>query len=187
MSSTDKLLEDAFSKASRIGILGCGSFLRGDDAAGSAIAQNLLDTLGDGSAAFGDGSEATALDPSPMSSKPAPGLQIQVFMGDVAPESLTGEIKRFNPDLLLIIDAIDMGLAPGDSRIILTEEVGGVSFSGHILPLPILIDYLEREIGCLILLLGIQTESLEFLAEMTPAVAFAVAELSNTIHSLLTK
>jgi hydrogenase 3 maturation protease len=106
-------------------------------------------------------------------------------VGGVAPENLTGEIKRFKPELLLIIDALDMGLEPGEVRIISVDEIDGVSFSTHILPLPIIMDYLAREIGCETLLLGIQITSLEFMADMTPAVAIATDALTTELRELL--
>ena len=155
------LLGEAISDAATVAILGCGSPLRGDDAAGSLIALNLadLDTRSGGRA--------------------------RAFYGDVAPENLTGPIKQFAPELLLIIDAVNMSLEPGELRIISKDEVGGVSFSTHILPLPILMQYLESEIGCRTLLLGIQAADLEFLADMTPAVADAVDAITSALRELL--
>ena len=157
MSFVSALLQEAIAHDETVAILGCGSPLRGDDAAGSAIAEALSD-LSDRACAF---------------------------IGGAAPENLTGEIKRFKPGLLLVIDAIDMGIAPGEVRIISTDEIGGVSFSTHILPLPIIIDYLSREIGCRIVLLGIQIASLEFMADMTPAVAATVDALTTELRTLL--
>ena len=153
-----------------VAVLGCGSPLRGDDAAGFAVAERLL--------GFND----VACDVHAACNS----RNVRVFLGDVSPENKTGEIKRFNPDLLLIIDAVDMGLEPGAVRIIPTDEIGGVSFSSHILPLPIMMDYLYREVGCLILLLGIQAKSLEFMADMTPDVVDAVNVLVCELRVLLT-
>ena len=153
------LLKETLQGAQRVAILGCGSPLRGDDAAGSAIAEALEDLSTSGSAC--------------------------AFVGDTAPENQTGPIKRFKPDLVLVIDAIDMGKEPGAVRVIPAEEVGGVSFSTHILPLPILMDYLKREIGCDVVLLGIQLATLDFMADMTPAVAEAVNALTSELRSLL--
>jgi len=155
------LLEEALAGFATVAILGCGSPLRGDDAAGSLIATNLadLDALSNGKA--------------------------RAYYGEVAPENQTGPIKEFNPELLVIIDAVDMSCEPGEVRIIPSNAVGGVSFSTHILPLPILMQYLEGEIGCRTLLLGIQVANLEFMAEMTPAVADAVDAITSALRELL--
>ena len=161
VSAIKSLLEEALAGVSTVAILGCGSPLRGDDAAGSLIATNLadLDARSNGRA--------------------------RTYYGEVAPESQTGPIKEFNPELLLIIDAVDMSCEPGEVRIIPADEVGGVSFSTHILPLPILMQYLEGEIGCRTLLLGIQVANLELMADMTPAVADAVNTITSALRELL--
>ena len=161
MDSVKLILQEALQDAQRVAILGCGSPLRGDDAAGSAIAEALADLSAGGSERF------------------------RAFCGEAAPENQTGFIKQFKPDLVLVIDAIDMGIEPGEVRVIPLDEVGGVSFSTHILPLPILMDYLKREIGCDVLLLGIQIATLDFMADMTPAVADTVSALTTELRSFL--
>ena len=155
------MLKKTLSNAQSVAILGCGSTLRGDDAAGSAIAERLAD-----------------LNDSPTS-------KAQAYPGYSAPENLSGAIKQFNPELVLVIDAVDMGLEPGEIRLIPMDEVGGISFSTHMLPLPILMDYLHREIGCRVVLLGIQVSNLDFMAEMSPAVAEAVDTIVTELRDLL--
>ena len=181
-----------FAQAKKVAILGCGSPLRGDDAAGSLVAASLAD-LNDA-----EGDDDSNYDRSSYVDRGVSrdaddgverrvGSRVRAFVGDVAPENLTGELKQYRPDLLLIIDAMDMGLEPGKTRIIPLEEIGGMSFSSHILPLPIMMDYLAREVGCNILLLGIQTANHEFLANMTPSVACTVESLTIELRELLTK
>jgi hydrogenase maturation protease len=179
-----------FVQAKKVAILGCGSPLRGDDAAGSLVAAGLVglnDTEGDDGSSddndsYVDGGICGGADDGV---ERRVGSRVRAFVGDVAPENLTGELKQYRPDLLLIIDAMDMGLAPGETRIISLEEIGGMSFSSHILPLPIMMDYLAREVGCNILLLGIQTANHEFLANMTPVVAQTVEALAAELKALL--
>lgn len=76
--------------------------------------------------------------------------------GSTAPENFTGVIKAFEPDKLFIIDAAHMGLVPGESNIIPVCDIGGVSFSTHMLPLTIMLKYLETEVGCEVIFIGIQ-------------------------------
>ncbi|MDR2956995.1 MAG: hydrogenase 3 maturation endopeptidase HyCI [Coriobacteriales bacterium] len=161
MLTIKELLTTAIADHQAVAVLGCGSPLRGDDAAGSQVAERLAD--------LGSGSDR----------------RFAAFFGDVAPENLTGEIKRFAPQLLLVIDIADMGLEPGQFQIIDMDKIGGVSFSTHKLPLPIILDYLQKETGCRIVILGIQAASLEFLAEMTPAVAQTVDEIVLALRELL--
>jgi len=164
VSALRNLLQEAIEAVppdGRVVILGCGSLFRGDDAAGSLIAMRLED--------INDRADSKACS----------------LIGDVAPENQTGAIKQLDPDLVLIIDAVDMGLDPGEARVISPDTIGGVSFSTHMLPLPIMLDYLSRELGCRILLLGIQVASLEFMASMTAEVAKTVEDLTAVLRDLL--
>ena len=151
------LLESAFNGAKKVAILGCGSLLRGDDAAGTEIALRLADLSG----------------------------RARVFAGHVAPENLTGEIKAFAPDLVLILDAVDFGGQQGDTRMIEIAEIAGVSFSTHMLPLKIIVEYLRQEIGAEIKILGIQPAGLEFMTDLSPQVSATVSSLSELLRILL--
>jgi len=157
MSDVQKLLTTALAGARKIAVLGCGSPLRGDDAAGFHIAERLSGLHGNARA----------------------------FCGSSAPENFTGEIKRFFPDTLLVIDAADIAQPPGTVAIIPPENVTGATFSTHMLPLKVMLEYLGRETGCRILLLGIQGASLEFSTEMTPVVAAAVDTVVSALLNLL--
>jgi len=152
-----RMLAQALEGARKIAILGCGSALRGDDAAGCHIAQKLSASLS-GNA--------------------------QAFCGSTAPENFTGEIKRFRPDTLLVIDAADISKPAGTAAFIPEDTVTGATFSTHMLPLPVMLDYLRRETGCRTLLLGIQAASLEY-GEMTQPVSDTVDEIVAALESLL--
>src|ERR1051325_6034884 len=78
-----------------------------------------------------------------------------------APENTTGELRKFAPDLVLIIDAADMGESPGTIQWIPEESIDGMSASTHSLPLSMLARYLRLEINCTVVLLGIQPNSNE--------------------------
>jgi len=151
------LLAQVLAGAQKTAILGCGSVLRGDDAAGYRIAERLSGLSGNARA----------------------------FCGSSAPENFTGEIKRFRPDTLLVIDAADLGEPPGTAAFISPDDVTGATFSTHMLPLRVMLDYLRRETGCSIHLLGIQAASLETGTEMTPAVTAAVDGIVSALLELL--
>jgi hypothetical protein len=92
--------------ATRVVLLGVGSDLRGDDAAGMMAAERLSHTP-----------------------------KLNVLLGGTAPENLTGEIKKLKPSHLLIVDAAEMKAEAGTIRLLTPEEIGGFSFSTHALPL----------------------------------------------------
>ena len=60
---------------------------------------------------------------------------IDVLDVGIAPENYTGTIKENNPDTLVIVDAVDMQLSPGDIRIIPPENIGVMHVSTHGIPL----------------------------------------------------
>jgi len=126
--------------AKKIAILGVGSELRGDDVAGVLVAKHL---------------EKACSNSRGLSN-------CKVFIGETAPENLTGEIKRFKPDSLIIVDSADMGKAAGFARIIDANEAGGFSFCTHSLPIKIMVDYLVNSIGCKIFIIGIQPKKISF-------------------------
>jgi len=157
------ILCEALGTARRVAILGCGSVLLGDDAAGMYIAEKLLN--------------APHL--------PNIGENVRVYCGSTAPENFSGEIKRFKPDLLLVIDAADMALKPGEVSLIPLSKITGVSFSTHMLPLRIMLDYIVSETSCSISILGIQSKSLAFSAKMSPAVRASADKLVAVLKDIL--
>jgi hydrogenase 3 maturation protease len=76
------------------------------------------------------------------------------------PENYTGVIKRQKPKTLIIIDAAEMNLLPGEIRIIPREKLGTMHLSTHGIPLSVFIKYLENEVPCIIFI-GIQPETME--------------------------
>ena len=158
MTDIQPLLEQILASQPKVAILGCGSVLRCDDAAGTEIALRLADLSG----------------------------RARAFAGYVAPENLTGEIKNFAPNLILVIDAIDLGIETGEVRLIEQADITGVSFSTHMLPLKIIVDYLHQETGAEIALLGIQSGNLEFMDEMSDGVTRTIDEITEMLRSMLT-
>src|SRR5512138_450764 len=104
--------------ARRIAVLGVGSDLRGDDAAGVEVARRLAAILAGGS--------------------PRPGLHVAAFDGGAAPENLTGEVVRFAPELVVLVDAAFLGEAPGVVEVVPEERIDGTGLSTHMLPAPVL-------------------------------------------------
>lgn len=151
MENLYAILSNRMNSAKRLAILGVGSFLRSDDAAGVLVTERLSKRF------KGSGIKSAAF-----------------FTGESAPESMSGEIKRFKPDSLLVIDAADTGDEPGSVSLIEPGAITGVSFSTHMLPIKIMLDYLEKETSCSITVIGIQPGRLAFAGKMTAKAAEAV-------------
>jgi len=162
--SWKKKLKDSFSDAAvqRVVILGMGNELDGDDAAGIQTARRLQTAL-------------------------AGNENVLVIDGGNAPESYTGKMRQFEPDLVLLVDAADMGEAPGTVKWLDWEETDGLSGSTHTLPLHVLSNYLVLEFGCQVALLGIQIQQLNMTLgdPLSPRVARSVEDVVDTLRGYL--
>jgi hydrogenase 3 maturation protease len=84
---------------------------------------------------------------------------IYVINCGVTPENYTHVIKKHNPQKLIIIDAVDMGIDSGEIRIVPKEKISLLTISTHSIPISVLIDYLEKYIKNIIFI-GIQPKKL---------------------------
>ena len=157
MPTLKKILQNRLTAARRIAVLGVGSELRADDASGILAATGLK-------AALAGRKKSRA---------------VKIFLGATAPENLTGEIKRYKPSHLVIIDTAEARKKPGTIFIFKPEEVGaGVSFSTHKMPAKILVDYLVKSLGCEVTIIGIQPKSIDFGKAPSRAVVQAAKKVS---------
>lgn len=152
MQGIKKILENRLKSAQRVALLAIGSQLRGDDAAGLLVVQGLTNTE-----------------------------KLRVFIGSTAPENLTGEIKKYNPTHLIIIDCADLQEKPGTVKIFDPEQTTGDSFSTHRLPLKMLSQYLRMSLECDIMVIGIQPKSIKFSTEVSDEVKTAAKQLNEAI------
>ena len=135
----------------KIALLGIGNRLRGDDGAGSMLAENLSLR---GMTAFDCG---------------------------IVPENFTGPLRRLSPDLLIIIDACSMGLNPGEFRKVpLTEFTDADSFNSHSPGVIGLVRYLKEFIPEIIFI-GIEPASMEFGEGLSPEVQEGISRLEEII------
>jgi hydrogenase 3 maturation protease len=128
-------LQTNIQPGQKIAVLGIGSTLRSDDAAGMYFIE-LLGNL-------------------------VKKENVLLIAGSTAPENFTGVIKSFAPDTLFIVDAAYIGLLPGEAKVVSAADISGVSFSTHMLPLPVMLKYLEAEVHCDVIFIGIQPKCTE--------------------------
>ena len=146
--------------APRVAIVGIGNHYRSDDAAGILIARALLQR-----------ECAAGTD------------QILILEAGHAPENRTGELRNFAPNLVLLIDAAEMGKRPGAVEWIPEETIDGMSASTHSLPLSMLARYLTLELGCKVIFLGIQPKSNEVGEIVSEEVLQAVDEVVKSLDT----
>jgi len=161
MESVHAFLTGRLAGFERLAVLGVGSVLRADDAAGM-----------EGVRLMGEQHRLARPD-------------VRLYGGETAPENFSGSILRFAPTHLLIVDAADVGLLPGQFADICPEDVGGPSYCSHMLPIKIMVDYLVRETGAKVTLLGIQYRTLTFDGAMSPEVAAAVDAVCNALTRVI--
>lgn len=97
-----------------------------------------------------------------------------VIDGGSAPENDIVAIRELRPQRLLIVDATDMGLNPGQIRIIDPDDIAEMfMMTTHNMPLNYLVDQLKYDVGEVIFL-GIQPDIVGFYYPMTQPIKDAV-------------
>jgi hydrogenase maturation protease len=143
----------------RIAVVGIGHELRGDDAAGVVLARLI--------------------------SEQPHSAGLQVVEAGAAPVNCCGLLLRGRPDLILFVDAADTGEEPGTVLWLGWQNVIVGNGSTHRFSLRVLADYLTREAGCPVALLGIQPADTAMGAALSPAVAAAVERTARALIELL--
>jgi len=111
-------------------LMGLGNIWRGDDGIGCFIAQNFRSN------------------------------DWLVLDCGTTPENFTSLVKKIRPKYLMIVDAAEMNLEPGEFRIISPEKIDKFYLTTHNIPLSLLVSYLDK---CAeeIILIGIQPERID--------------------------
>jgi hydrogenase 3 maturation protease len=175
MESLKTAIRRNLKGARRVAILAIGSSLRGDDAAGLEVADQLRRL------------KVNARRKAVHSALHTPHSTLRVFLGETAPENLTGQIKKFRPTHLVILDAADAaGKRPGSVTLIQHDLLrGGSSISTHNLPVNILVQYIQQSVPCRVLILGIQPKSHEFGRPLSAPVQKAARRAASALAAAL--
>jgi len=134
-------------------VLGVGNSLHGDDGAGPAVATGV--------AALG-----------------LPG--VAAYDCGTAPENFTGVVRRAGPDLLVIVDAAEMGLPAGSVRRIPLERICDTAIGTHMLALSHLVRFLADAAGRIVVV-GVQPLWMGEGEGLSAAVAGAVEEVVRCV------
>ena len=167
----------ALNRPLRVAILGVGNELNGDDAAGVLAARRLNEKVTASSRKpTGEGASNTGK---------SGAENVLVLEGGLAPENFTGVLRRFHPDLLLLIDAVWFGSRPGAIILLDGAQATGVGASTHLQPLSNLSQFLVEEMGCEVQILGIQAQQLDFDRPLSPPVRRAIRSLVDELAAWL--
>jgi hydrogenase maturation protease len=138
-------------------VLGVGNRLRGDDAVGCVLCDELSGKV-----------EAEVID-----------------SGDT-PENYVEPVAKLRPRRILVIDCCDFGASAGEFRLFSRQELEELSYgllSTHTLPLSLTVELLALETGATIELLGIQPERIEFGTDLSPSVQAALPALVERVRA----
>ena len=148
-------------RARDVAVLAVGSELFGDDAVALRIAELLEPHTGQ-------------------------VKRIHTFVGSNAPENCTGPIRRLNPSHLVVIDAADIGKAAGTVELLDAEQLAGVTFCTHALPLNVIVDYILKAChDCEAIVLGVQPMGLRFGEPLSAPVEAAAREVTEALVQAL--
>lgn len=156
-------VEEIFSNAERITLMGIGRIESGDDGSGHLLIEKLKKRF-------------------PYSEEK---MGIQFIAAEAMPENHTGEIRKFSPGWTILIDAADMSLKPGEIQVVDIKDIREEEMTSHHLPLSVVIRYIQNTIGCEVLILGIQP--VQFCGEgcFSKPVKEAVSDLEDFFISLI--
>ncbi|MDR1378349.1 MAG: hydrogenase maturation protease [Synergistaceae bacterium] len=150
--SLEELMKELAEKSSeeKPWVWGVGNVLLGDDAVGCKVAELLLE-------------------------RGMPGVVVCGTM----PENYVATLRKISPRTLLIVDAANMGLAPGEFRRFSVGELNAVMDSSHGIPLSVLLGPFMDSIE--IVVLGIQPSTLRLGASLSEAVERAAHRVTDLI------
>lgn len=155
-----KQIRQIIQTHSRIAIVGVGHELCSDDTVAVKIVQTLQKTV-------------------PQNES------VLLCVAGSAPENFTGVIRCFEPDIILLIDAVHMDAPPGAVRLLGLCDVENYLFSTHTLPLTLFVQYLKSELHCAVALLGIQPLDLSLGTSLSPPVNSSKTRIIRTIKASL--
>ena len=132
-----------------------GNALLGDDAVGLRVAELLLER----------GAEKNA----------------DVVDCGITPENHVASLRKKPPSALLVVDAADMGLAPGELRALSLEELDAAAVTSHGVPLSLLLSPFAGVFE--IAVLGIQPEATRLGAPLSETAEKAARRVASLIES----
>jgi hydrogenase 3 maturation protease len=154
------MLAAAIEESGSLVVLGVGNELMGDDGAGT-LAAKLLRIFEIRNSKF----------------------EIIVYEAGTTPENFTGPISRIKPDLVLMIDAADMGLKVGEVAWLEPQSMGSMMHTTHNMPLSFLAEYIRRTAGCQVGAIGIQAGRIDLDSTVSPEVAEACRQVAQAVGS----
>ena len=149
---------NSYIRGKRILLLGVGNRLRGDDAVGPLLVERLQGQV-----------DIPLLD-----------------AGDV-PENYLGPIEDSGAEVVLVVDAVEMGTNAGNTAIFDIEQVQNMSVSTHTANLGLLFKVIPPESRPQVIMLGIQPGNMMFGQGLTVSVHKTLESLAEMLMASLNR
>ncbi len=137
-------------KDKKILFVGIGNLLRMDDGVGVYISSNIKNTS-----------------------------LISALTVEVSLENYIGKINSLNPDILVLIDCVDMKSTPGTHKLMSLSKIHDLTFNTHNISLKRFQDFFKMQVY----LLGIQPEKINFGENISYLVKEEADKIINIINS----
>ncbi len=137
-------------------IMGIGNLCRGDDAAGSRVAQLIRGASG-----------------------------VQVIDAQENPENHLGQLVERRPDTIVFIDCVDLKGPPGCVSLLDANQTLAFWPSTHRIPLSLIFEYLRRGTCAQIFVIAIQPQQTGLFEPMSVRVRLSVESIANVLNSVL--
>jgi hydrogenase 3 maturation protease len=128
-------------------LMGIGNKQRGDDGVGSFIAENFTDP------------------------------NWFVCNCTTVPENYTSVVKKYSPDILVMVDAAQMNLSPGAFRRIAPDQIQDVGLGTHAMSLSVTVNYLKPVVQKEIVFIGVQPKEVEDREGLSPEILIAAQKV----------
>ena len=132
----------------RILFVGIGNVLKKDDGVGVYISKNIKNSD-----------------------------QVSSLTAEVSIENYIGKINSLNPDLLVIVDCVDMKSSPGTYKLLHLSTIQDLTFNTHNISLSRLSEFFSMPVY----ILGIQPEKVDFGENLS----YIVVQVANEIIKLI--
>jgi hydrogenase maturation protease len=139
-----------FQRNRKILFVGIGNVLKSDDGVGVYISNNIKNRE-----------------------------NISSLTVEVSIENYIGKINNLNPDILVLIDCVDLGSAPGAIKLLKINQIQDITFNTHNISLQKLSDFFEMPVY----ILAIQPEKIEFGENISYLVKNIADIIINQINS----
>ena len=130
--------------------VGIGNILKSDDGVGVYISNNIQNSQ-----------------------------RVRSLTVEVSIENYIGKINSLKPDILVLIDCLDMNSDPGTCKLLTLNQINDFTFNTHNISLKRLSEFFPMPV----FILGIQPEKLDF----GETISYIVSETANIIINLIKK